>query len=246
LEAEDLTVAYDDNPPLLEHVTFTAEKGEILGILGPSGCGKSSLLRHLLGLEPLRAGKVKICGEDIFREGEASLNRARRKFGVMYQSGALFGDLNLLENVAMPLIEYTNLEPDLILAAATLKLSLVGLAGSGHLSPAEISGGMRKRAAIARALALEPELLFLDEPGAGLDPVTARELDRLIVTLARGLDVSFVVVTHELRSIMRVVDRAILLDKTVRGIADSGTPQYLSRESTSPGAAAFFLRDESD
>jgi phospholipid/cholesterol/gamma-HCH transport system ATP-binding protein len=183
-------------------------------------------------------------GEDIFANGEASLNRARHRFGVMYQSGALFGDLNLLENVELPLKEYTRLSPSSLKSAAVLKLALVGLSGFEYHMPAEISGGMCKRAAIARALALEPGLLFLDEPGAGLDPITSGGLDHLIHTLARNLDIAFVVVTHELRSIIRVIDRAILLDKKARGIVDSGTPKYLSEESTVPESQAFFLKDE--
>jgi phospholipid/cholesterol/gamma-HCH transport system ATP-binding protein len=242
---ENVTVAYPGQPALLERVTFTAEEGEILGILGPSGCGKSSLLRHLVGLEPPRAGVVRILGEDIFAKGEASLSRARHRFGVMYQSGALFGDMALIDNVAMPLKEYTRLTPGFLEAAAELKLALVGLAGYELHMPSEISGGMRKRAAIARALALEPQLLFLDEPGAGLDPLTAAELDHLILTLSRSLKITFVVVTHELRSIMRVVDRAILLDKTAKGIADMGPPEYLAYKSPSPASIAFFLRGES-
>ncbi|MDR2340313.1 MAG: ATP-binding cassette domain-containing protein [Deltaproteobacteria bacterium] len=246
LEVIDMTVAYPGQPPLLEGVSFKVEHGEILGILGPSGCGKSSLLRHLVGLEYPRRGTALVLGEDIFANGEESLNRARHRFGVMYQSGALFGDLNLLDNVAMPLKEYSRLGPGARKAAAALKLALVGLSGFEYHMPAEISGGMRKRAAIARALALEPSLLFLDEPGAGLDPVTATGLDHLILTLSRNLGLSFVVVTHELRSILTMIDRAILLDKTACGIADSGTPKYLAEESEVPAAKAFFLRDQEE
>jgi phospholipid/cholesterol/gamma-HCH transport system ATP-binding protein len=245
LSAEGLTVAYGNDPPLLEGVSFTAERGEILGILGPSGCGKSSLLRHLVGLNVPRSGIVRLFGEDIFAEGEKSLARARHRFGIMYQAGALFGDMNLIENVQMPLREFTRLSPPALDAAASLKLALVGLSGFERHMPSEISGGMRKRAAIARAMALEPGLLFLDEPSAGLDPVTAAALDRLIISLSRNLGITFVVVTHELRSIMRAVDRAILLDKARRGIIAQGTPEFLARESEAPEARAFFLRDES-
>jgi phospholipid/cholesterol/gamma-HCH transport system ATP-binding protein len=237
-------VAHGDAPSLLEGVTFTAGRGEILGILGPSGCGKSSLLRHLVGLAEPRAGKVRLFGEDIFADGERGLARARRRFGVMYQGGALFGDMNLLENVGMPLREFTRLPPRALEEAAALKLSLVGLSGFERHMPSEISGGMRKRCAIARAMALEPGLLFLDEPSAGLDPVTAASLDGLILSLSRNLGITFVMVTHELRSIMRAVDRAILLDRKRKGIVAEGTPPFLARESEAPEARAFFLRDE--
>ncbi|MDR3155425.1 MAG: ATP-binding cassette domain-containing protein [Deltaproteobacteria bacterium] len=242
LAARDLTVAYGDDPPLLEGMTFSARRGEILGILGPSGCGKSSLLRHLVGLSSPRAGVVRLFGEDIFAEGEKSLARARRRFGIMYQGGALFGDMNLLENVSMPLREFTRMPPAAQESAAALKLALVGLSGFERHMPSEISGGMRKRAAIARAMALEPGLLFLDEPSAGLDPVTAASLDGLIISLSRNLGITFVMVTHELRSIMRAVDRAILLDKRKRGIAAQGAPKFLAEESDAPEARAFFLR----
>ncbi|MDR2351051.1 MAG: ATP-binding cassette domain-containing protein [Deltaproteobacteria bacterium] len=242
LRAENLTVAHGDSPPLLEGMNFVAKEGEILGILGPSGCGKSTLLRHLVGLAEPRAGKVILFGEDIFSEGNRSLARARRKYGVMYQSGALFGDLTLLENVSAPLKEFTRLPPKMIRDIAFLKLSLVGLEKAAFQLPANVSGGMCKRAAIARALALEPGLLFLDEPSAGLDPITAADLDELIMTLAKNLKLTFVVVTHELRSIMKIVDEAVLLGKEVRGIAAEGTPEYLARESPAPEAIAFFQR----
>jgi phospholipid/cholesterol/gamma-HCH transport system ATP-binding protein len=244
LETQNLTVAYGNAPPLLTGINFKVSAGEIMGILGPSGCGKSSLLRHLVGLERPRDGKIMVFGENIWKDGGRHLDDLRRKFGVMYQGGALFGDLTLLENVTLPLKEFSSLSRSAMGYAARLKLALVGLAGFEHLKPAHISGGMRKRAAIARALALEPALLFLDEPSAGLDPITSSGLDDLIVTLARNLDISFVVVTHELRSIMTIVDRAILLDKKAQGIVAEGRPSYLAYESGSPEAAAFFLRGQ--
>ncbi|MDL2260283.1 ATP-binding cassette domain-containing protein, partial [Deltaproteobacteria bacterium OttesenSCG-928-K17] len=195
---ENLTVAYGAAPPILENLNFSIKQGEVFGILGGSGSGKSSVLRNLIGLVRPRGGRVSIFGQDLWAEEGRYLNQCRRSFGMMYQAGALFGSKNLLENVAMPMLEFTDMSPDAVRTAARLKLSLVGLAGYEYYMPARISGGMQKRAAIARALALDPKLIFLDEPSAGLDPITSAGLDKLIVTLARNLGISFGVVTHEL------------------------------------------------
>ncbi|MDR1545520.1 MAG: ATP-binding cassette domain-containing protein [Deltaproteobacteria bacterium] len=246
LEVEDLTVAYPGGPALLERVALRAAPGEILGLLGPSGCGKSTLLRHLVGLERPRRGRIALFGRDLWADEGAQMDLLRRRFGMMYQGGALFGDLTLLENVVFPLREFTDLPLKAAEAAARLKLSLVGLAGFEHSQPASLSGGMRKRAAIARALALEPKLLFLDEPSAGLDPVTSAGLDQLIVTLARNLSLAFVMVTHELGSIMTAVDRAVLFDRELRGVAAEGSPAFLASELAGPQAAAFFRRAKLD
>lgn len=241
--AEGLTVAYGAAPPILEGVSFEIRPGEIFGILGGSGCGKSSVLRCLIGLLRPRAGRAFIFGRDLWAQDMAGVNALRRRFGMMYQAGALFGDMTLLANVAMPLREFTAMSPAAIENAARLKLSLVGLAGYERHRPAEISGGMRKRAAIARALALDPRLIFLDEPGAGLDPVTLAGLDKLIVTLARNLGLAFGVVTHELGTIMNIIDRAILLEKGARGIVAEGAPRQLARAAQNPYVRAFFNRE---
>lgn len=246
VRVENLTVAYGSNPPILENLSFDIKRGEIFGILGGSGSGKSSVLRNLIGLVKPRGGKVYIFGRDLWAENGRYLNQCRRQFGMMYQAGALFGSKNLLENVAMPMEEFTNLSPESINTAARLKLALVGLDGYEYYMPARISGGMQKRAAIARALALDPALIFLDEPSAGLDPITSAGLDKLIVTLARNLGISFGVVTHELGSIMNIIDRAILLEKSAKGIVAEGNPKELAKTTKKPYVAAFFNREAMD
>ncbi|MDR0882783.1 MAG: ATP-binding cassette domain-containing protein [Candidatus Adiutrix sp.] len=242
VRVEGLTVAYGQNPPILENLNFAIRTGEVFGILGGSGSGKSSVLRNLIGLVKPRAGQVFIFGQDMWAEEGRWLNVCRRRFGMMYQAGALFGSLNLLENVSMPLREFTDMSPAAVETAARMKLSLVGLAGFEYYLPVRISGGMQKRAAIARALALDPKLIFLDEPSAGLDPITSAGLDQLIRTLARNLGISFGVVTHELGSVMNIVDRAILLDKAAKGIVAEGRPADLAQMTWPPYVVAFFHR----
>ena len=246
VEVRDLTVAYGSNPPILEKLNFAIQTGEIFGILGGSGSGKSSVLRNLIGLVPPRDGQVLIFGQDLWAENGRYLNECRHRFGMMYQAGALFGSMNLLENVAMPMLEFTDMSKGAVETAARIKLALVGLDGFEYFMPSRISGGMQKRAAIARALALDPKLIFLDEPSAGLDPITSAELDQLIKTLARNLGISFGVVTHELGSIMNIVDRAILVDKATKGIIAEGPPAELAKRTEPPFVHAFFNRQTLD
>jgi phospholipid/cholesterol/gamma-HCH transport system ATP-binding protein len=222
---------------LLEHATFEVERGEVFAILGGSGCGKSTLLRYLTGLEQPKSGTIVIDGV-----GTPSLGVGRPAYGVMFQSGALFGSLTVGENVAVPLTEWTDLPPDAVDAIVHAKLRLVGLAGFENHAPSEISGGMKKRAAIARAMALEPDLIFLDEPSAGLDPVSAVELDELILTLSEGLGLTVVIVTHELESIFKIARRCVFLDKKTRSIIARGDPRELRDESTDPTVHRFFNR----
>ncbi|MFH1530001.1 MAG: ATP-binding cassette domain-containing protein [Pseudomonadota bacterium] len=222
---------------LLEKVSFEVARGEIFAILGPSGCGKSTLLRVLTGLDEPMAGTVRIDGV-----GAPTLEVGRPAYGVMFQSGALFGSMTVGENLALALTEWTRLPRSAVSAIVRAKLRLVGLRGSEYQRPSELSGGMKKRAAIARAMALEPSLLFLDEPSSGLDPVSAVELDELILTLNDRLGLTVVLVTHELESIFKIATRCILLDRTTRSILASGDPRELRDESDVPEVRHFLNR----
>ena len=223
IEVRGLTAAYGDSV-ILENVSFDVHRGEVFVILGGSGCGKSTLMKHLIGLLPPAAGEILIDGGNLNTASGAERARLIKKFGVMYQSGALFGSLTLEENVMLAMEEFTDLPADARQLVARMKLSLVGLERFALHFPAEVSGGMQKRAAIARAMALDPAVLFLDEPSAGLDPVTSAGLDELIRTLNRNLGVTFVIVSHELASIYAVADRVIMLDSSKRGILAEGSP----------------------
>lgn len=233
---------------IFRDVSFVVAAREVFVILGGSGCGKSTLMKQMIGLLPPTAGQIEVAGHVITGANrEAALAVVRRHFGVMFQSGALFGSMTLLENVMLPLEMFTDLPPEGREAVARMKLALVGLGDAAQLMPAEISGGMARRAGIARAMALDPPILFLDEPSAGLDPITSAGLDRMILDLRQDLGATFVVVTHELPSILAIADRCIMLDRDAYpdggGMIAEGDPRVLRDTSTDPTVRAFFHRE---
>lgn len=240
IQVRDLVAGFG-RTVLLKEVSFDVEQGDIFVILGGSGCGKSTLLRHLVGLQAPISGDIHIAGI-----GTPVLEDAPPRYGMTFQAGALFTSMTTGENVAFALQEWTDLPSEAIAAIVRAKLTLVGLEGAEDKMPAELSGGMRKRAAIARALVFEPHLLFLDEPSAGLDPVSAVELDGLILALNRDLGVTVVLVTHELESVMKIGKSCIMLDAETRSIIARGDPRALRAESEDPKVRTFFNRESSD
>jgi len=243
ITVRDLTMAYGDFV-VMQDLNFTIGRGDIFIIMGGSGCGKSTLLRHLVGLKAPARGQVLYGNESFWDADPEEQGHIMRNLGVLYQSGALWSSLTLAENVALPLGEYTDLSPGQIQELVSLKLSLVGLAGFEEFYPSEISGGMRKRAGLARAMALDPEVLFFDEPSAGLDPVSARRLDELILELRDSLETTVVVVTHELASIFAIGDNSVFLDPETRTMIAGGNPNTLLAESQDPRVRTFLTRGE--
>jgi phospholipid/cholesterol/gamma-HCH transport system ATP-binding protein len=227
---------------LLDDASFDVARGEIMVILGGSGCGKSSLMKHMIGLYQPMAGDILIDGESIVQARGEAKAALQRKMGVMYQSGALFGSLNVLENVRFPLDQFTDLSLEQKNLTARMLLEQVEMAYAEGLMPGELSGGMLKRAGIARAMALGADILMLDEPSAGLDPITAANLDRTILSLRENLGFTFVVVTHELQSIFNIADRAIMLDPVSRSIIARGKPAELRDHATDARVRQFFNR----
>jgi phospholipid/cholesterol/gamma-HCH transport system ATP-binding protein len=243
IEVEHLQCGYEDKV-VLEDVSFSVARGEVFFIIGGSGCGKSTLLRHLVGLNAPKKGAVKFLGQPFSQADAASRRALLRTFGMLFQGGALWTSLTLRQNVALPLEEYTTLSRREIDEIAMLKLAQVGLAGFEDYFPAEISGGMKKRAGLARALALDPSIVFFDEPSAGLDPITSRKLDELILHVRDTFGTTIVVVSHELASIFGIADRVIMLDREAKGIIAEGPPKELARNSRDARVTEFLRRGD--
>ncbi len=242
--ASNLDLAYGDFV-VQRNISFKVRHGEIFIIMGGSGCGKSTLLRAMVGLmEPVR-GEILYNGVNFWKTEPSERNTLMRRFGILYQTGALWSSMTLAENVGLPLGEFTDLNPSQIREVVSLKLSLVGLKGFGDFYPSQLSGGMQKRAGLARAMALDPEILFFDEPTAGLDPINARRLDDLVLELRKSLGTTVVVVTHELASIFAIGDNSIFLDSETSTMIANGNPKTLLAESKIPGVHNFLTRGES-
>lgn len=241
LEVRKLTMAYGETV-IQENLNFSVKKGEIFIIMGGSGCGKSTLLRHLIGLMQPKSGDVFIAGVNLWQSSVDERNQIISHNGVLYQSGALWSSMTLGENIALPLTEYLNLNQKQIEEVIAYKLSLVGLGGFEDYYPSEISGGMRKRAGLARAMALDPKILFFDEPSAGLDPISSRLLDDLILELRDSLGTTIIIVSHELESIFTVGDKAIFLDSDEKTIIATGSPKELLEHCDDPRISNFLTR----
>ena len=232
LSLRDITIGYE-NKIVMQNINFDVKRGEIISILGQSGCGKSTLLKNIIGLyEPLK-GSIEILGRNLTECSELRRRVMMKKMGITYQSGALLGALTIAENVALPLEEHTRKSQSEIKKTVEEKLALVGMEKFADYMPSEISGGMKKRAGLARALALNPELLFFDEPSAGLDPVSSAEFDTLIREIRDKSNATIVLVTHELDSIFSISDRVVVLDRNIKTVADIGNPYELRANSKS-------------
>jgi phospholipid/cholesterol/gamma-HCH transport system ATP-binding protein len=241
IQVQNLVAKYGDDL-ILDDISFEVAEGEIVVILGTSGSGKSTLLKHLIGLLQPHAGTIRINGMDIASSDPDSQHNVFRGIGVLFQGSALFGSMTLAENVALPILEYAGLPKDAVSRLVRMKLCQFGLVEYQDYMPSEISGGMKKRAGLARALALNPKILFLDEPTAGLDPVRSAEIDELVLTINAAAKTTMVIVTHELDSIFNIANRVIMIDKEKKGIIADGDPRYLRDHSPDPAVRKFFNR----
>ncbi len=241
LNVHGLTLAFGTRV-ILRELSFSVRRGSIFAIMGGSGCGKSTVLRAIIGLLRPAAGTILVDGEDYWAATEAHRTEISRRFGVLFQNGALWTSMTVAENVVLPLQMFTQLDSASIDALARLKLSLVGLGAAGERMPSELSGGMRKRAGLARALALDPDILLFDEPSAGLDPITSKRLDDLILELRDGLGATIVVVSHELPSLFAICDDGVFLDAETRTAIAHGSPGALREGCDHPTVRAFMTR----
>jgi len=244
ITAKNLSIGYDDFI-LMKNISFEVNKGDIFVIMGGSGCGKSSLLKVMTGLIPAKSGHVWINSKNFTNATSTEQADIMKKCGILYQSGALFSSMTLAENIALPLQQYTDYSAQTISELVSLKLALVGLKGFEEFYPSEISGGMKKRAGLARALALDPEIVYFDEPSAGLDPVSSKLLDDLILDINQSLGTTIVIVTHELSSIFAIGNNSIFLDGTTKSIGARGNPKDLLKNPPSPAVKQFLTRGES-
>jgi phospholipid/cholesterol/gamma-HCH transport system ATP-binding protein len=242
IEVEDLSVRYGDEV-ILDDVSFGVSRGEIVIIAGTSGCGKSTLLRHMIGLGRPASGRVLIGGVDIATASDEQMRSVRRGIGMLFQAGGLLGSMTLGENIDLPLSGFTDLTPEMRETIVRVKLAMVGLSGYEDHLPGELSGGMRKRAGIARAMALDPDMLFLDEPFAGLDPITSAGIESLVQEINRGMGTTMVIVSHELEAIFRLAERIVMLDISKKGIIAEGDPRALKESPPNPHVRHFFNRE---
>lgn len=244
IEVEGLVTGFDGTT-VLEEVNLQVFRGEILCIVGGSGCGKSTLLKHMIGLIRPDAGRIRVGGDDIAGVDDERLNRIRRGIGVLFQADALFGSMTLGENVALPLSAVPGLSAETVRLIVRMKLGMVNLAGYENHYPAELSGGMRKRGGLARAMVLDPQILFFDEPSAGLDPVNSAELETVIRGINAGLGTTMVIVSHQVDLVLRVADRILMLDRGVKGIVAEGSPEGLRKRASDPRVRNFLFPGES-
>ncbi|WP_295627184.1 ATP-binding cassette domain-containing protein [uncultured Nitrosomonas sp.] len=243
IEIHNLTMAYGDFI-IQRDLNFTISRGDVFIIMGGSGCGKSTLMKHLIGLKPPASGDIIIDGMNYWKAQPREQEALKQRFGVMFQAGALWSSLTLAENIALPLGEYTKLSDKQIAEVVSLKLALVGLSGFEEFYPSQISGGMRKRASLARAIALDPEIVFFDEPSAGLDPISSRRLDNLILELSNSLRMTVVIVTHELASIFAIGNNSVFLDADTKTMLTTGDPNILRNDTSNPKVKNFLNRGE--